>query len=116
MKHPAGTIPKNVDLVVLGGGLAGHAAALEAAAKGAKVLLLEKRGQYGGSTVQSSGSFAFAGTKAQRDAGFEDSPKNMANDIMKASLTPSSYPSTSRTRQMPMIGWLNMVSSFTLSL
>lgn len=73
------------DLVVLGGGLAGHTAALEAAAKGVSVLLLEKTSEFGGSTLHSSGSFAFAGTQAQRDAGFEDSPENMAQDVVKAS-------------------------------
>lgn len=78
-------IPSDVDLVVVGGGLAGHSAALEAAESGATVLLIEKTSRYGGSTVQSSGSFAFAGTQAQRDAGFEDSPENMAGDIVKAS-------------------------------
>lgn len=73
------------DLLVLGGGLAGHAAALQAAAKGVRVTLLEKTALYGGSTVQSSGSFAFAGTSAQRDAGFDDSPAHMAEDVVKAS-------------------------------
>jgi fumarate reductase flavoprotein subunit len=73
------------ELLVIGGGLAGHAAALEAAHAGAQVALLEKTGAVGGSTVQSSGSFAFAGTDAQREAGFEDSPENIRDDILSAS-------------------------------
>ncbi|MDA4848521.1 FAD-dependent oxidoreductase [Hoeflea poritis] len=73
------------ELLVLGGGLAGHSAALEAAGQGFKVLLVEKNAEYGGSTVQSSGSFAFAGTAAQRAAGFEDTAQTMADDIMAAS-------------------------------
>lgn len=79
------SIPARVDLLVLGGGLAGHAAALQAAARGAHVLLAEKTEHFGGSTVQSSGSFAFAGTRAQSDAGFEDSGATMGEDIVKAS-------------------------------
>ncbi|MBN8748868.1 Fumarate reductase flavoprotein subunit [Xylophilus ampelinus] len=78
-------LPERVDLVVAGGGLAGHCAALQAAEHGACVMLLEKTSRYGGSTTHSSGSFAFAGTQAQRDAGFEDSPQNMEADIMRAS-------------------------------
>ena len=64
------THPAEIDLLVIGGGLAGHAAALEAAKFGASVLLVEKMADVGGSTIQSSGSFAFAGTQAQRDAGY----------------------------------------------
>lgn len=79
------THPADIDLLVIGGGLAGHAAALEAAELGASVLLVEKMADVGGSTIQSSGSFAFAGTQAQRDAGFEDSPEEIRNDIDAAS-------------------------------
>lgn len=78
-------ISDEADLIVVGGGLAGHSAALQAAEQGASVLLLEKTRRPGGSTVQSSGSFAFAGTQAQRDAGYDDSPQKMAGDIVKAS-------------------------------
>lgn len=73
------------ELLVIGGGLAGHAAALEAAQAGARVALLEKTAAPGGSTVLSSGSFAFAGTDAQRAAGFEDSPESIRDDIVSAS-------------------------------
>jgi fumarate reductase flavoprotein subunit len=79
------THPAEIDLLVIGGGLAGHAAALEAAEFGASVLLVEKMADVGGSTIQSSGSFAFAGTQAQRDAGYEDSPEEIRNDIDAAS-------------------------------
>ena len=54
-----------VDVVVLGAGLAGHCAALEAADAGARVMLMEKMARYGGSTLMSAGSFALAGTDLQ---------------------------------------------------
>lgn len=79
------TLPSKADLVILGGGIAGHAAALQAAELGCNVLLLEKTDTYGGSTVLSSGSFAFAGTQVQRDAGYEDSGETLADDIRSAS-------------------------------
>ena len=61
------------DIVVVGAGLAGFCAAIEAAGRGAEVLLLEKQARVGGSTVLSGGSMAFAGTDAQESAGIADS-------------------------------------------
>lgn len=80
-----GALPVDTDLVIIGAGLAGHAAALQAAESGCQVLLIEKTDSCGGSTVLSSGSFAFAGTQAQRNAGHEDSGENLADDIRSAS-------------------------------
>lgn len=79
------SLPEHVDLIVVGGGLAGHCAAIEAADRGIEVLLLEKTARHGGSTLTSSGSFAFAGTQEQADAGFEDDDDHLRADIMKAS-------------------------------
>lgn len=61
------------DVIVIGGGLAGHCAALAAAEAGVQVWLIEKQPQIGGSTVLSSGYFAFAGTDLQARAGIQDS-------------------------------------------
>jgi len=101
-------IPPNVDLIVAGGGLAGHCAALAAAEQGASVLLLEKREIYGGSTVHSSGSFAFAGTQAQRDAGIDDSPEKIVQDIVSASggLADPALVDLYITHQADTYGWL----------
>jgi fumarate reductase flavoprotein subunit len=72
-------------VVVLGAGLAGHCAALAAAEAGATVLLLERAKRPGGSTLQSSGTFAFCGTDLQRRAGIVDSPDRLRTDLLKAS-------------------------------
>ena len=72
------------DVIVLGGGLAGHCAALAAAEEGATVLLLEKTERHGGSTVFSSGTFAFAGTELQADQNIDDSGAQLEADIYKA--------------------------------
>lgn len=45
------------DVLVIGGGGAGMAAALSAAENGAKVILIEKQASLGGTTILSSGSF-----------------------------------------------------------
>ena len=74
---------EEADVVVAGGGLAGHCAALETAASGAEVLLLEKQEKTGGSTMISGGSFGFAGTGLQRKHGIEDSDALLFEDLRK---------------------------------
>lgn len=71
------------DLVVVGGGLAGHCAALAAAEAGAQVLLLEKEAKIGGATILSGGSFAFAGTPLQRREGVDDSDERLRADLRR---------------------------------
>ena len=75
---------RETDVVVIGGGLAGYCAAIEAAQAGASVLLLEKQPAAGGSTVLSGGFFAFAGTDLQQAAGVEDSNARLYEDLRRA--------------------------------
>ena len=70
----ARNIGHTYDVIVVGAGLAGHCAALEAARLGASVALLDREPQTGGATVLSGGSFAFAGTALQKSLGYDDSP------------------------------------------
>ena len=69
------------ELVVIGGGLAGFSAALEAAQAGANVTLLEKQAAIGGSSALSGGCLAFAGTDLQRGQGIEDSAELLYRDL-----------------------------------
>lgn len=62
------------DVIVVGGGGAGLAAAIEARSAGARVLLLEKNPQLGGSTSWSIGSVTATRTPHQRRQGIVDSP------------------------------------------
>jgi 3-oxo-5alpha-steroid 4-dehydrogenase len=65
------------DVVVVGFGAAGACAALEAAAAGASVLVLDRFGG-GGATALSGGVvYAGGGTPQQRAAGVDDSPEAM---------------------------------------
>jgi succinate dehydrogenase/fumarate reductase flavoprotein subunit len=61
------------DVVVVGGGGAGLAAAIEARESGCSVVLLEKNSQPGGSTAWSIGSVTSSGTPHQRKRGIVDS-------------------------------------------
>jgi fumarate reductase flavoprotein subunit len=62
----------NYDVIVVGGGGSGLAAAVSAAENGARVLLLEKNPQLGGTTGIAVGSFTANRTAMQRGGGIED--------------------------------------------
>lgn len=70
-------------LLVIGGGLAGFAAALSAAEAGVNVLLLEKTAATGGSSAMSGGCLAFAGTDLQCERGIEDSAELLFRDLVE---------------------------------
>lgn len=75
------------DVIVVGGGGAGMSAAIAAAQKGAKVIMLEKLGYLGGATMLSGGLIPAVGTKQQKDAGIDDNVEWFVRDIMR----PSNY-------------------------
>lgn len=72
------------DVIVIGAGIAGLAAAIEARLAGASVLVLEKMHVGGGNSIISAGGLAAAGTEMQRQRRIEDSPELMASDMLAA--------------------------------
>lgn len=58
---------KEADIVIVGGGGTGLAAAVEAVEKGSTVIVLEKGPAYGGSTAVSSGIVLASGTSIQKE-------------------------------------------------
>lgn len=77
------TVRARPKAVVVGGGLAGLAAAARLAESGVAVTLLEKRGALGGSSATSGGWFALSGTEVQRQAGVEDSEQQFLADMVE---------------------------------
>lgn len=73
-----------VDVLVVGSGFAGLAAALEARGAGATVTVIDKMSVFGGNSIINGGDFAAAGTPMQKDAGITDSADSMLKDMMKA--------------------------------
>jgi fumarate reductase flavoprotein subunit len=65
---------RDFDVIVVGGGGAGLAAATIAADSGANVMLVEAGAKAGGSTSLSGGVFWASGTSVQKSAGIEDNP------------------------------------------
>jgi 3-oxo-5alpha-steroid 4-dehydrogenase len=79
------------DVIVVGMGIAGGCAAVEAAASGASVLVLERAAVAGGTSAMAGGHFYLGGgTVVQRATGHPDSPDQMYAYLM--SVTPDPEP------------------------
>jgi len=73
--------PADTDVIVIGGGIAGLSAALEASASGADVMIIEIASVAGGHAVK-AGGFALVGTPVQARKGYADSPDLAYDDLM----------------------------------
>ena len=78
-----------VDVVVIGFGIAGGCAAVSAAAAGARVLVLERAAAAGGTTSMAGGHFYLGGgTAVQQATGHADSPEEMYKYLVAVSREP----------------------------
>ncbi|MBZ5739024.1 FAD-binding protein [Nocardioides mangrovi] len=85
----AGQDAPSYDVVVVGFGIAGGCAALEAARAGARVLLLERAAVHGGTSAMSGGHFYLGGgTAVQQATGWEDSADEMYKYLVAVSKQP----------------------------
>lgn len=81
------------EVVVVGLGAAGAATAIAAAEHGARVLVLERSGQGGGTSAMSGGIlYLGGGTSTQRGAGVDDDPELMLRFLSEALGRPPSDP------------------------
>ena len=77
---------RDYDVIIVGGGGAGVAAAIEALDSGAKVLLCEAAQRLGGSAANSGGVIMAAGSPLQKSQGIEDSVDDLYNYYMTVNL------------------------------
>lgn len=75
-----------VDVLVLGAGMAGVSAAIEAAQSGARVLVLDRGGRLSCTSAMAGGHFYLGGgTPVQEAAGYEDTADEMAKYLIAVS-------------------------------
>lgn len=77
---------ESYDVVVIGSGFAGLAAAIEAKMAGAKVLVVDKMPTAGGNSIINGGILTATGCPQQKEHGIKDSPELLAKDILAAGL------------------------------
>ena len=80
----------DADVIVVGSGIAGLAAALEASAQGASVLVIEAN-SVGGGHAAKAGGFAMVDTELQRQKGIKDSPDLAWQDFLRWGEDPDPY-------------------------
>ena len=107
-----------VDVLVIGAGGCGLIAALAAAQEGASVFILEKEKEAGGNTSLSQAMVPAACTKAQIEAGVEDSLELMTEDILKKNNYQSDPELTRHAAEQSarLVDWLNSQIGINLEL
>jgi fumarate reductase flavoprotein subunit len=96
------------DAIVIGAGTAGIPAAIFAAKRGLKVLVIEKASVIGGTLFVSTGQISGAGTVFQERKGIKDTPDQHYDDIMRLNNN-TSDPALTRIladHAGPTINWL----------
>lgn len=98
----------DTDLLVIGAGACGLAAAVAAHDAGISVAVVEKLARPGGNSSLSTGSVPGAGSRFQREAGIEDSPERLVTDLLA---TAGHHQADGLTRRMaeqsaPLVEWL----------
>ncbi len=99
---------KNYDVVVVGSGGAGLAAAIQAHDEGASVLIVEKMPTIGGNTIKASAGMNAAETRFQRVKGIQDSKELFYKETLKGGknkTTRNCCVALSKTHQKPSNGW-----------
>ncbi|WP_410102869.1 FAD-dependent oxidoreductase [Sutterella wadsworthensis] len=82
-KHAGKTIEAAEDVVIIGSGFSGLAAAVNAAEHGARVTVLEKMSVTGGASAICGGQWAIMGTKLQKEKGVPyDPPQALVYDLI----------------------------------
>jgi fumarate reductase flavoprotein subunit len=108
----------DIDILVIGAGSCGLAAAIAGHDAGASVAIVEKRERPGGNSSLSTGSIPGAGTRFQREAGIADNSGQLVTDLMRIA-GETDCPELVRRlceQSAPTVEWLVDVVGVTLSL
>ena len=90
LSHRDVTFDEVADVIVVGMGVAGACAAIEAKEAGADVLVIERTSGGGGSSAMAGGYVYFGGgTRVQKANGFDDTVENMFNYMMAVTPEPN---------------------------
>src|SRR5690348_5471481 len=81
---PHGPWREEVDLIVVGASIGGLAAAVVAADRGCRTIVLERGKELGGGAGSEIESIAAAGTRFQHAAGIVDGPARLIEDLLAA--------------------------------
>jgi len=100
---------RDYDVIIVGSGIAGHCAALEAVEAGARVLMIDAEPRIGGSSRLSTGIIMGAGTRFQHERGIDDSPQRLYRHYVTANhwLIQPSVAHRLCFEAGPTIEWLN---------
>src|SRR5262245_41366620 len=105
---PSADRREGADLVVVGGSVGGLAAAIMAADRGCKVVLVERAKELGGNAAGTDGAIAAAGSRWQREAGLDDTAERLAGDLMAAGVPADSGAliGALTAQATPLVEWL----------
>jgi fumarate reductase flavoprotein subunit len=108
MHTPDAGTQHEFDVIIVGAGTAGIPVALEAADRGARVVLLEKLADVGGMLHATSGQISAGGTRRQQSQGIVDSPRQHFEDALRLAHHKSNAPlvELSVEAQREMVDWL----------
>jgi len=82
-KHVPENIELHTDLAIIGDGMAGFSAAIEACNQGIKAMLIDAGETYSNSTARAQGLVMGADTDEQKRRGIKDSSEHFYEDLMK---------------------------------
>ena len=96
------------DLIVVGGSIGGLAAAIIAADRRCRALILERGKELGGSAGAEAETIAAAGSRLQQEAGIADSPAQLVDDILASARhhVEPALVSALAEQGAPLVAWL----------
>ena len=107
-----------VDIAIAGAGGCGLVAALTAAETDLQIAVFEKTDFILGNTAASAGMIPAAGTRYQREIGIQETPEEMAEDILKKNHQESNPDLTLALSKVsgPLVEWMNYKLDMQFSL